>query len=130
MILRWSRRHRPREFHAIHPEWRVGQYVTYFLERTDARWTAFAISIEAQTEDGAWILRGDFKTALGESTTWFRSDPHAQAHDIDPVPIREELIRASPAEPPEQLQDEPYMQSSIAWQCISGDRQQLPVCDQ
>ena len=88
--------------------------MTYFLERSDASWTAFAITIEAQTEDGAWILRGDFKTSRGESTTWFRSNPHAKADDIDPVPIRDEVAPNPSAETLDQIGNEPFMQSALA----------------
>ena len=98
---------------AMHPEWRVGQYVTYFLERSDANWAAFAITIEAQTEDGAWILRGDFKTRRGDSTMWFRSNPHAKADEIDPRPISETALHSS-AETVEEFFDEPFMQDTLA----------------
>ena len=126
MSFEWIQRHRPSTFDAIHPEWRVGQYVTYFLQRTDASWTAFAITIESQTEDGAWILRSDFKTTRGESTTWFRSDPHARADVMDPVPIHEEMIRGSRSEVQdlrdEDLQDEPYLQSAHAMNLLTVRR--------
>jgi hypothetical protein len=114
MIFGWNWLRRPREFNAIHPEWRVGQYVTYLLELSDSSWTAFAIRIVARTDDGAWILQCDFKTPLGESTTWFRSDPHAKAEDFDPFPVREELVRGSHAETQEQLPEDPLLQSSLA----------------
>src|SRR5262245_32590000 len=126
MIFRWSSL-RPRKLHAIHPEWRVGQYVTYFLERSDGTWTAFAIRIEAQTEDGAWILRGDFKTSRGESTEWLRSDPRAKANDIDPVPLGREVGRHMPAETPEQLADDPSMQLSLAMNLLLVRRDSTAV---
>ena len=44
------------------PPWRAGQYVTYFLDRDDGLWTAFALRVLGQTKDKAWALCGDFKT--------------------------------------------------------------------
>jgi hypothetical protein len=71
----------------IHPRWRVGQYVSYFLERGDGSWTAFTIRIVNRPDDGAWVLIADFKTASGESTAWFGSNPQATAEVVDPVPL-------------------------------------------
>ena len=114
LVIEWLRLGRSKESQAIHPQWRVGQYVTYFFAPSDGSWTAFAITIEAQTDDGAWILRGDFKTARGESTAWFRSDPRAKPLDIDPLQFREELVRGSAGETTEQMLDAPFMRTSLA----------------
>jgi hypothetical protein len=114
MVLAWIKRRSRKAPHAIHPPWRAGQYVTYYLERGDGTWTAFAIRLVGQTDDGAWILSADFKTARGEYTEWFRSDPDAKPEDWDPLPIRGELVRGSPTHSVEELHDDPGMQSPLA----------------
>src|SRR5262249_45712392 len=83
---------------SLHPPRQAGQYVTYYLEYEDGGWVAFALCLLGQTDDGAWILCGDFKTPLGEGTTWFRCDPNAPPDVQDVVPVKEELIRMSPVD--------------------------------
>ena len=88
--------------------------MTYYLERGDGTWTAFVIRLMRQTDEGAWILHTDFKTSRGESSMWFRSDPDAASHDLDPVPIRTELIRGSDANTHAEVRDDPRNQSPLA----------------
>jgi hypothetical protein len=84
----------------MHPPWRVGQYVTYFLERDDGGpWTALAIEIAGQANDGAWILSADLKTVAGECRMWLRSDPNARPETIDPLPGPVETVRRSGSDP-------------------------------
>jgi hypothetical protein len=98
----------------IHPRWRVGQYVSYFLERGDGSWTAFTIRIVNRPDDGAWVLIADFKTASGESTAWFGSNPQATAEVVDPVPLQQQMVRGSSASTPQALANDPGMASSMA----------------
>jgi hypothetical protein len=115
MVFPWGWFRRTKAVDAIHRPWRVGHYVTYFFQRDDTEsWTAFAIKVERRAPDGAWILRADFKTRLGESTMWLRSDPDAKPDDIDPVPLREDLVRGSHAGTEEDRLDDPVLQSSLA----------------
>ncbi|MCW3096950.1 MAG: hypothetical protein JWL77_2568 [Chthonomonadaceae bacterium] len=101
---------------SIHPPWQTGQCVTYFLQYDDGGWVAFALRVLGQANDGAWILSGDFKTPLGEGTTWFRCDPNAPRGAPDVVPVREETIRMSPidANDPRRFTQDPSMMSSLA----------------
>src|SRR5690348_16852102 len=98
----------------LHPPWSTGQYVTYFLERENGSWTAMALRVRGQMEDGAWVLSADLKTRNGECTAWFRSDPSAPAEAMDPVPGRVEHIRGAPISADasvEQLVEKPEMQT-------------------
>jgi hypothetical protein len=115
MVFPWGWFGKKKVLDAIHLPWRVGHYVTYFFQRDDSdSWTAFTIRVEARADDGAWILRADFKTRLGESTMWLRSNPDAKPEDIDPVPLHEDLVRGSRPDSREELLDSPTMQSSLA----------------
>lgn len=100
----------------IHPAWRAGQYVTYFLEREDGAWVALALRVLGQAEGGVWALGGDFKTRKGECAVLFRSDPGAPAEAPDPVPVQTTLVRGSPSsfEDPASLAEDPRMTVSLA----------------
>ncbi|KYF60404.1 hypothetical protein BE04_30190 [Sorangium cellulosum] len=94
-MLDWLKKRLGSKHQPVHPPWRAGQYVTYFLEREDGTWTAMAIRLHGQMADGSWALSADFKTPLGECTAWFRSDPRAPLDMPDPTPGRVERIRGA-----------------------------------
>jgi hypothetical protein len=76
--------------------WCAGQYVTYFLERSDKSWTAIALRVQGQTQDGFWVISADFKTRSGESRAYIRANPNA-----DSIPeffslSRIQIIRGGP----------------------------------
>src|ERR1700678_1857506 len=99
----------------IHPAWRAGQYVTYFLEREDGGWAAMALRILGQAEGGVWALSGDFKTRKGECTVLFRSDPSAPAEAPDPVPVQMKPVRGGPSVSDDRasLAEDPTMTVSL-----------------
>jgi hypothetical protein len=101
---------------SVHAPWQPGQYVTYVLTRGDGSWAAFALRVLGQAEDGAWVIRGDFKTVGGECHVWFRSDPNAAADAMDPVPARQQAGRNTlPADdPPDNWLARPDMQITLA----------------
>src|SRR5690349_7986236 len=97
------------------PPWRQGQYVTYFLERSDGSWTAMAMHLRGRLKDGGWVLSADFKTCAGECTAWFRSDPAAAESAVDPVPGRVERIRGGAPRAGadvKELMEDPEMQTA------------------
>lgn len=101
---------------SIHPAWRAGQYVTYFLERENGTWAAMALRVLGQAKGGVWALRGDFKTQSGECTVLFRSDPNAPAGEPDPVPVQTKLVRGAPSSFPDpaKMAEDPRMAISLA----------------
>ncbi|XXX79875.1 hypothetical protein WMF30_13980 [Sorangium sp. So ce134] len=116
-MLDWLKRRLGSKRQPIHPPWRAGQYVSYFLEREDGTWTAMAIRLHGQMDDGSWALSADFKTPLGECTAWFRSDPRASPDTPDPTPGRVERVRGAPMNgnaDVETLVQQPEMQTSMA----------------
>lgn len=103
----------------LHPAWRAGQYVTYYLEREDGSWAAVALRVLGQAQGGVWALRGDFKTRRGECLVLFRSDPAAPADAPDPIPVQTKIVRESPASDassadPANLIEKPEMSVSLA----------------
>ncbi|MDI1479633.1 hypothetical protein [Polyangium sp. y55x31] len=100
----------------IHPPWRAGQYVTYYMERGDGVWAAFVLRLLGQTKDGAWIIQGDFKTRAGESTVWFRSEPSAPENEPDPIPVKQTLVRSSQvkADIKDRMADDPLVMVTLA----------------
>lgn len=116
-MLDWFKKRLGSKHRPIHPPWRAGQYVSYLLEREDGSWTAMAIRLHGQMEDGSWALSADFKTPLGECTAWFRSVPGASLDAPDPLPGRVERTRGAPMDGSagvERLIQEPEMQTSMA----------------
>ena len=92
-MLNWLRKLGGSSKQAIHPPWQAGQYVTYFLERADGGWAAFALRLLGQADDKAWVISGDFKTPFGESMIWFRCDPAVSSDSPDIMPVKHELVR-------------------------------------
>lgn len=116
-MLNWLKRQTPSQPVLVHPPWRAGQYVTYYLERSDGSWVAIALRILGQTESGIWAIEGNFKTVQGECTTWFRSDPDAPVDEPDPVPGKTEKGRQSPSSSDnelEKLAEDPWHAISLA----------------
>jgi hypothetical protein len=99
----------------IHPPWRNGQYVTYFLDRNDGFWAAISIHVVA-FEEGAWILRAFFKTRAGECAMWFISRPDSPANDMDPIPGKSETLRKVPLvqSPEEEMHENPQNTTALA----------------
>lgn len=93
----------------IHPAWRAGQYVTYFLEREDGSWVALALRVLRREEGGVWALGGHFKTRRGECAVLFRADPSAGGEMPDPVPVQVRTLRGPPpaSDDPARLLDDP-----------------------
>ncbi|MDI1442766.1 hypothetical protein [Polyangium sp. 6x1] len=112
----WFRKRGASKPELIHPPWRAGQYVTYYMEREDGFWLGLGLRLLGQTEDGAWIIQGDFKARAGEGTVWFRSDPAAPPDEPDPTPVRQEYVRAPPeqVDPMTRMREDPLMTSSLA----------------
>jgi hypothetical protein len=115
-MLNWLRKMIGSNVEPIHPPWRAGQYVTYFLEREDGSWVAVALRLLGKTEDGAWLLSADFKTPHGESTAWLRSDHDSPLDTPDPVPLRQESIRKAQVDEADsgRLQHDPMMAAPLA----------------
>lgn len=115
-MLNWLRKMLGSGLPPIHPPWRAGQYVTYFLERDDGSWVALALRLSGKGDDGAWLLSADFKTPHGESTVWFRVDPDAPPDAPDLVPVRQESVRKAPvdAADPGRLLHDPMMAAPLA----------------
>ena len=113
----------------IHPPWRAGQYVTYFLEREDGGWAAMALRALGQAEGGAWVLGGDFKTRMGECAVLFRSDPGAPAETPDLVPVQTKTVRRSPSVSDDRasLVEDPTMTVSLAMNLLMVRRLSPPV---
>lgn len=91
--MRWLDRITGSKRREVHPPWKAGPYVTYFLERQEGSWTAMALRLRGQMKDGSWALSADIKTSAGECTAWFRSDPAADGDPFDPFPEAAELVR-------------------------------------
>lgn len=101
---------------SIHPPWQAGQYVSYFLERADGVWYAFALRLLGQTENGDWVVCGDFKAPLGEMRVWFRQDQNAPPGTLDLLPAREEYVRklAADSSDPNSMELDPWSAISMA----------------
>lgn len=124
-MLDWFKKRLGLKHQPIHPPWRAGQYVSYFLTREDGTWTAMAIRLHGQMEDGSWALSADFKTQLGECRAWFRSDPRASLDTPDPMPGRVERIRGAPMSgnaDVSTLVQRPEMQTSMAMNLLLARR--------
>lgn len=115
-MFSWLRKPDGANFKPIHPPWKAGQYVTYFLERDDGSWVALALRLLGQEEEGSWILCGDFKTKLGEITVWFRCDPTAPAEMPDIIPIQQQPIREFSTNPEDKdsFAEDPNIAISLA----------------
>lgn len=115
-MLNWLRKMLSSNVEPIHPPWREGQYVTYFLEREDGSWVALALRLVGKSEDGAWLLSADFKTPHGESTAWLRCDHEAPLEAPDPTPVRQESVRKAPGveADPDRLLHDPMKAAPLA----------------
>ncbi|WP_437677814.1 hypothetical protein [Sorangium sp. So ce131] len=51
--------------------------MTYFLERDDGGWVAFALRLLGRADDGSWMVGADFKNPAGEIAVWFRQERDA-----------------------------------------------------
>lgn len=101
----------------VHPPWRPGQYVTYYLEREEGSWTAMALRLIGQLPDGGWVLSIDLKTTVGECTSVFRFDKKDSAKGPGYVPGPDKVIRGpamSDEMSPEQLVLHPQTQTAMA----------------
>ena len=105
---------KPRE---LHPPWRKGQYVTYFLEREDGSWVAIAMKLIGQTDDNAWIIQADFKSPNVENAVFFRCDPRASADEPMTylTPVRADTVRGSP----DGLFDTPMSHATLAMNLLT-----------
>ena len=101
----------------VHPPWKAGQYATYFLERDNGTWTALALQLLRQADDKTWLLSADFKTRTGESRAWLRYLPTESAEAANPVSLRMDSVRGSPASEvsdPEKLNEHHELQTPLA----------------
>jgi hypothetical protein len=102
------------EARGIGPPWRRGQYVTYFLDRSDGSWAAFELTLHSRLSDGTWAIQGNFKNAIGESAMWFRTVSNAPEGEFDIVPAKEEFSRHWPGAEPQPGGEDPRSPIAVA----------------
>lgn len=106
-----------------HPPWQKGQYVTYFLERSDGSWVAIAMHLVEQLDDNAWVIQANFKTPDAEHLVFLRCDPDAPRGEPGAyiAPIGAETVRGSPS----GVFDTPLANATLAMNLL-GPRQHFP----